>query len=409
MWRPGSCYWGRNDEDSRGIVVELAWMLSRRRNLEPYVRLYQSFRWDSLVCHSHLLNLFFPGQATLLALSVLDELAKEVEKRPRPVIFAAFSGAPKSCLYKVFQILQGKCGGLNFDSGKYELVRKCIAGQIYDSSPVDFISELGANFAVHPTVLNLSQPPRVLRWGAQATAWALDALFLNRFETQRAEYWQTLYSSVNMGPILILCSEDDDLAPFQTICNFASRLRKLGGDVKLVVWKGSPHVGHYRHHPEEYRDAVLKLLTAASLFYSQRMEKLLHQEFIRRGPNCKMSESVCSADKGAALSHENSHRIASGQTISYYLPSFPEAQTFKCLGSFTDGQKGKMAQIQSCSNPDARSILHNLLFDVDLPKDIEDWEIEPFSLSPGMIDDTASGPGATVSINPIKFIRRCRL
>lgn len=45
------------------------------------------------------------------------------------------------------------------------------------------------------------------------------------------------------APYLILCSEDDDLAPFHTICNFAQRLKDLGGDVKLVKWSNSSHVG----------------------------------------------------------------------------------------------------------------------------------------------------------------------
>lgn len=45
------------------------------------------------------------------------------------------------------------------------------------------------------------------------------------------------------APYLVLCSENDDLAPYQTISNFTERLRDLGGDVKLVTWNGSPHVG----------------------------------------------------------------------------------------------------------------------------------------------------------------------
>lgn len=45
------------------------------------------------------------------------------------------------------------------------------------------------------------------------------------------------------GPYLILCSENDDLAPYQVICNFARRLKELGGDVKLLKMNDSPHVG----------------------------------------------------------------------------------------------------------------------------------------------------------------------
>ena len=90
-------------------------------------------------------------------------------------------------------------------------------------------------------------------------------------ESLCAEYWQTLYSTIvsisqaknyiklllpfpsfyliimimqRMGaPYLIMCSENDDLAPFQTICNFAQSLIDLGGDVKLVNCSSSSHVG----------------------------------------------------------------------------------------------------------------------------------------------------------------------
>lgn len=49
----------------------------------------------------------------------------------------------------------------------------------------------------------------------------------------------------NVGPILILCSEDDQLAPYSVVENFAKRLLELGGDVNLVKWHSSPHVGMF--------------------------------------------------------------------------------------------------------------------------------------------------------------------
>lgn len=41
----------------------------------------------------------------------------------------------------------------------------------------------------------------------------------------------------------MLCSEDDELAPFQIICNFVNRLKNHGADVTLVKWDKSSHVG----------------------------------------------------------------------------------------------------------------------------------------------------------------------
>lgn len=162
--------------------------------------------------------------------------------------------------------------------GEYRLVRDCVAGHIFDSSPVDFTSDLGTRFVLHPTILKMSRPPPLVSWIANGIASSLDALFLSRFEAQRADYWQTLYASTvitsiiqlvgsiknycfplylfslsgcdillqSMGaPYLFLCSEDDDLAPYEAIRNFAKRLKDLGGDVKLVTWSSSSHVGTF--------------------------------------------------------------------------------------------------------------------------------------------------------------------
>ncbi|GLJ41265.1 hypothetical protein SUGI_0854250 [Cryptomeria japonica] len=406
MWRAGDFYWGKkiseDEGNSEGIVVVFAWMLSKRRNLEAYVNLFYSLRWDSLVTHSHLLNLFFPSQATSLALVVLDELSKEVAKRPRPIVFATFSGGSKSCMYKLFQILQERCEEPNVDSGSFNLVRKCVAGQIYDSSPIDFISELGANFVVHPTVLKLNHPPRVLRWGAQATAWALDALFLSRFEAQRAEHWQILYSSVNMGPVLLLCSEDDDLAPFETICNFASHMRELGGQVKMVAWKSSPHVGHYRDHPEEYRDAVVMHLSSATSHFSARMGKLLQQGTTGGQSYCN-SKVVCDADEVTADS------LVTRQMNLSTLTSCPQVQIRKHIGSYADGQKEELIDIVNFSSSNAEDMPGKLPFDIDMPKYIEDWEIKSSSSSLRMFNRSINARAKSGSINPTRFIRRCRL
>lgn len=77
----------------------------------------------------------------------------------------------------------------------YQLVRDSISGYIYDSSPVDFTSDMGIRFILHPSVLKVSHPPKFASWIANGIASGLDSLFLNRFESHRAEYWRTLYST----------------------------------------------------------------------------------------------------------------------------------------------------------------------------------------------------------------------
>jgi acetyl esterase/lipase len=48
-----------------------------------------------------------------------------------------------------------------------------------------------------------------------------------------------------LGPVLIVYSEDDVLAPIHVVCGFARRLIELGTDVKLIKWSNSPHVGAF--------------------------------------------------------------------------------------------------------------------------------------------------------------------
>ncbi|KAE8724640.1 Detected protein of unknown function [Hibiscus syriacus] len=119
-------------------------LLSQEKHLKNYVQLYASLGWDSLVCHSEFLNMFFPEKAAALALDLLIELVQELKMRPCPVVFASFSGGPKACMYKVLQMIDGLC-------------------------EVQVNPKMG-------------------------------------------------------GPYLILCSENDDLAPYQIICNFAQRM-----------------------------------------------------------------------------------------------------------------------------------------------------------------------------------------
>lgn len=257
-----------------GVVVVLGWMLSRRRNLTPYTRLYKSRGWDCLVCHPQVFNLFSPSRASTLALSVLEELAKEFERHPCPVVFAVFSGGHKACLYKVIQIMLGTCSEVQVEEGRFAVVRKSFSGLIFDSSPVDFVSHLGAKFVSHQVLaVQPGKPIGIVSWVAYAVGRGIDVIFSGQLGPQRIDLWQALYSSVKVGPILFFCSENDKLAPVETIQIYASNLRKLGGKVDMVMWKESEHVGHFRLYPEQYSTEVIKLLTNAAAVYNDRFPK----------------------------------------------------------------------------------------------------------------------------------------
>ncbi|KNA20660.1 hypothetical protein SOVF_050200 [Spinacia oleracea] len=410
MWGfGGRYYWGRRERvrKSDGIVVVFGWMSSEERHLKHYIDLYASLGWNSLVCHSQFLNSFFPDKATFLALNILDELIEELKANPCPVVFASFSGGPKACMYKVLQIIEGKCKTPD-NQINYQALRDYIAGHIYDSSPVDFTSDLGTRFVLHPSVLKVSNPPRFVSWLANGIASGLDGLFLSRFESQRAEYWQTLYSSVTMGaPYLIMCSEDDNLAPCETICNFARRLQELGGDVKLVKWTSSPHVGHYRQHPVDYKGAVTELLGKASAIQSQRTRRLEGGAMGFEGSRDDISEPIGDLRKATARSNDIFKKLSVELAEHAVVPkSSFEYDGGRAVGSVQDEKPG-LVQLPSPPRINANGVLGQILFDVCVPKNIEEWDVGPLSsLRQSPFPSTRRH---SMHFNPIKCIRRPRL
>lgn len=373
----GEIYWERNKEsaESKGIAVIFAWASIQDRHLKTYVDLYTSLRWNSLVCHADFLNAFYPERAMSLAFVVLNELVEELRIKSCPIVFVASSGGPKACMYKLFQVIDGMCEGQTY-AGEYRLVRNCVSGHIYDSSPLDFTSDLGARFALHPSILKMPGSLKLVSWVAKGIASGLDALYLTRFESQRVEYWQALYSSVNMGaPYLIICSEKDDLAPYQIICNFAQRLQDLGGEVKLVKLNDSPHIGHYKHYPIQYRAAVTNLLDKAVSVYSQRIQ-ILGERTCAEGMHDEISELICDLQKVAVNSNQSLRRVALGPSDHFFLPSSVEDHNGRDSSSLQDEQKERSIYLPNPPSLNAHSVLGQILFDVCVPKNVEGWDIK---------------------------------
>ncbi|KAI3807224.1 hypothetical protein L1987_23149 [Smallanthus sonchifolius] len=408
MWGfGGRFYWGKRREEDRtrksnkGIVVVFAWMSSQDKHVMNYVDLYSSLGWDSLVCHSQFLNLFFPDKAKMLALDILNELLKELKKRPCAVVFASFSGGPKACMYKALQIIDSKYES-HGNQNEYQLVRDCLSGYIFDSTPADFTSDLGTRFLLDPSILKLSRPPKIATLIANGISSSLDALFLSKLESQRAEYWQTLYSTVGMGaPYLILCSEDDNLVPHQTICNFAQRLENLGGDVKLVKWASSPHVGHYGHHPDEYKSAVTEFLTKAIFIYSQRTLRVSGSHNQTSEPLNHLREAVSSSNQ-----YQSFHRVTLDLNDHFVVPGSVKYHEGQDVGSVHDATKERFIPRSTPPKVNAHGILGQILFDVCVPKNVEDWDLRSSSSS----SSYTYAPGRRHShFNPMKCIRRSRL
>uniref|UniRef100_M4DFF8 Uncharacterized protein n=1 Tax=Brassica campestris TaxID=3711 RepID=M4DFF8_BRACM len=372
MMGGGRVYWEMDDGGCNGgVVVMFAWSSISENHLASFVHLYSSLGWNSLVCRADFLTAFYPEMALSLAFHLLSDLVEELRTRPCPVIFLALSGAPKACMYKV---IMGDCEA-QIHPDDSQLVRNCLSGHVYDSGPLDFTSDLNAKFALHPTIRQMSVPSRLVSWVAKGVSSGLEGLYLTRFESQRSEYWQALYSSVEIGaPYLILCSDNDELAPHQVISSFTHQLQELGGEVKVVKWKNSPHAGHYRHNPIQYRAVISNFLEKAISVHSQKIRQLGE----RFHTHDEISELICDLQKVAVNSNQSLRRVATGPSDHFFLPSSAPYQTnnnndaSSSLEEQRDRSSFRPLQLTSIN---AHSVLGQFLFDSCVPKNIEGWDI----------------------------------
>ncbi|XP_020580989.1 uncharacterized protein LOC110025067 [Phalaenopsis equestris] len=226
----------------------------------------------------------------------------------------------------------------------------------------------------------MMNPPRLVSWMAKAFAYGLDALFLNSFEARRAEFWQALYTSAH-GSFPRTLSEDDKLAPIQTVRCFAQRLQELGADVNFINWSTSSHVAHYDHHRGKYKDAVNEFLAKASLNFSTKQ--------LNRANNSKVPESACYRHGTTVSSNESLMRVTVEPSNYFFIPSSKE-------------QSETRPAIYEPESIKPHGVLSQILFDVCVPRNIEGWDMK---LMPSMTKRCEQrGP-----FDQIKCIRRSRL
>ncbi|XP_042439200.1 uncharacterized protein LOC122024611 [Zingiber officinale] len=409
MWGEGGrFYWGRSEGEGRreakGIAVLFSWLSSQESDLKPFLDLYWSLGWSPLVCHVDFLTLYYPDKVTSLAHGVLDELVKVIKIKQLPIVFVCFSLGSKGCMDRILQVLDGKWQGGHIPD-EYRLIRDCVCGQIHDSGPVDFTNESVARFIHHPSAQRLFRLTRITSWAARAMTSGLGNIFASRLEAQRVEYWKTLYSSASMGAFLIFCSEDDELASYQTIVNFGQRLKELGGDVKLVKWSNSPHIGHYKHHRNEYLCNVVELLDKAAATFSQRC--INNGAAADLGSACNsILESICSLREAALTSTECLRKVIVEPNDHFTLPSPNDNFETKNGSSSSNDQTGN-SFTQPSINP--QGVLSQILFDSCVPKNVEGWDIKPSISSKGKKQCFGSGHLNRGPMNPMRYIRRSRL
>ncbi|KAL1534651.1 hypothetical protein AAHA92_30808 [Salvia divinorum] len=365
--------WNRGEECKlKGIVVVFAWVSLSDVQLKDFVALYTSLGWNCLVSRADYLNPFIPDRATSLAFSVLDELVKELRRGICPVVLASFSGGSKACLYKLLQIIEG-CSDVELSLEDSRILANCISGQIYDSDPIEFTKDLGARFALHRSIFRIPGSSKLVSLFAKGVTSSLDALFITRFGSQRAEYWKSLYSSVGLGaPFLILFSENDDVATCSTLSDFAQNLQDLGADVKVMKCDTSVHIGRYKHQSVQYTAAVTEFLEQAVSIFSAKLQKLGERSHMDDG----ISYLICDLQNAAVNSNQSFRRVAVGPNDHFFLPSSSGYQNSREFGSTAQEPRDRLPHRSSPPCMSANSVLGQALFDACVPKNVEGWDIK---------------------------------
>jgi len=233
------------------LVFIAAWMQAAPKHVAVYAALFsKSMACDVVVVHPQVLNLWLPLKAWAVAKRLLDVLASELRRTgARPVLAALFSGSAKACHWQLIHLLR--------QDATYAAVRQCLVGEMYDSSPIDFVSRAG--------IMYLSPPdaPLLQRAGVSLLASGLDYFCGSIFERHRCDFFATITASLSSNcPVLILHSEDDSIAPSAFIASFADELKRNGRrNVRRICWLKSEHVAHLRQHQQEYTDAVRRWVT----------------------------------------------------------------------------------------------------------------------------------------------------
>lgn len=167
------------------------------------------------------------------------------------------------------------------------------------------------------------------------------------------------------------------------------------------------YVGHYRHYPSEYKAAVTELLVKAALSYSKRIRQLEVEKMGLEGTNHEISEPFCNLRKAATSSQQSFQRIALDLNDHFFVPTSVEYHEDRDVGSIQDEHKERFIPL-STPPPriNAHGVLGQFLFDVCVPKNVENWDIKS---SPSASRAPYGSTRRHSSFNPIKCIRRSRL
>lgn len=148
---------------------------------------------------------------------------------------------------------------------------------------------------------------------------------------------------------------------------------------------------------------MTELLGKAAKVYSQRIRRLEGERMGIEGTRDEILEPIDDLRK-ATTNSSSFQGLALGPS-DHYLPSSMEYYDGRDVGSVQDDRKEGLIHLQSLPSINAHGVLGQILFDVCVPKNVEDWDIKSSSSNGRLFTSTRRH----TPFNPIKCIRRSRL
>lgn len=162
--------------------------------------------------------------------------------------------------------------------------------------------------------------------------------------------------------------------------------------------------GHFRQYTIDYKAAVTELLGKAAKVYSQRIRRLEGERMGIEGTLDEIPEPIYDLRK-AKMNSNSFHQVPVGPSDRYLSPTSMEYYDGRDVGPVQDGRHEGLIHLHTLPSISAHGVLGQILFDVCVPKNVEDWDIKPSPLNGQQFTATRRH----APFNPLKCIRRSRL
>lgn len=270
---------GTRNPKGRPLVILAGWLGSKRRHLDRYAKLYQSLDFNCIIAIAS------PSQVVLAATKRYDSdatkelpISDTVQHLARSIINDAYELNPSYILFHVFS----NGGAFVWEAVRFELMREVmtiesknvkdkLSGIVFDSAPANHSSADDLIYKVLDYCTDDNERLRLYKY--------LDNKNPNEITKRKQrskDFWTGLQNCSFSVPHLYIFSKDDKLTPHSHLIELIHHRERLTGKMmtRCVEFESSPHCQHFLHHEDDYKAAVMDLITFVEHHFSKNNNTL---------------------------------------------------------------------------------------------------------------------------------------